>query len=57
MILNKELVFDCKNESVAQGLKECFSIDLISQILSAYLYGFNVFEVNYRQKMAFIFRA
>lgn len=46
--LARELVFECDDELISTRLKECFSLDIISQILSTYLYGFNVFEVNYK---------
>ncbi len=46
----KDLEILCDDEKIAFRLKECFNSDIVSQILETYLYGINVFEVNYKIK-------
>lgn len=46
----KSLDIICDDESVSLRLKESFNPDIISQVLETYLYGLNVFEVNYKLK-------
>lgn len=54
-ILSKQLQVVCANEIIKENFEELFNIDLIAQILETYLYGFNVFEVNYKLKHGFYF--
>ncbi|PSM51347.1 putative phage protein (DUF935 domain) [Campylobacter blaseri] len=44
----KELAIICDDETIKENLLSCFYSDIISQILETYLYGINVFEVNYK---------
>lgn len=46
----KELVIVSENETINLNLKKYFKPDIVSQILETYLYGINVFEVNWKQK-------
>ncbi|MGG7074552.1 DUF935 family protein [Campylobacter sp. 9BO] len=46
----KEIQFVCDDENVAGEFKKVFHPDITSQILETYLYGLNVFEVNYKDK-------
>lgn len=45
----KEIQFICENEEIIAEFKKIFNPDIVSQILETYLYGINVFEVNYKQ--------
>ncbi|WHN18577.1 DUF935 family protein [Campylobacter jejuni] len=55
VILAKELQIVCENEKIKESFKYIFHPDLIGQILETYLYGLNVFEVNYKLKDGFYF--
>lgn len=44
----KELVIVCKNDKHRLALEDIVSPDVISQILDTYMYGFNVFEINWK---------
>ena len=45
----KEIRIICENETYIKLLKQTFNADVISQILDTYMYGFNVFEVNWTE--------
>lgn len=51
----KEVQIICDNESVKDEFKKIFNPDIVSQILETYLYGLNVFEINYKQKDGFLY--
>lgn len=51
----KEVQIICDNESVKDEFKNIFNPDIVSQILETYLYGLNVFEINYKQKDGFLY--
>ncbi|EAV9749610.1 DUF935 family protein, partial [Campylobacter coli] len=53
VILAKELQIVCENEKIKESFEYLFNPDLLSQILETYLYGLNVFEVNYKLKDGF----
>ncbi|PZT47213.1 hypothetical protein B6S12_10275 [Helicobacter valdiviensis] len=55
VILAKELQIICENEEIKTNFLELFNPDLIGQILETYLYGLNVFEVNYKLKSGFYY--
>ncbi|EED2196816.1 DUF935 family protein [Campylobacter jejuni] len=55
VILAKELQIVCENEKIKESFKYIFHPDLIGQILETYLYGLNVFEINYKLKDGFYF--
>ncbi|WP_215430805.1 phage portal protein family protein, partial [Campylobacter coli] len=55
VILAKELQIVCENEKIKESLEYLFNPDLLSQILETYLYGLNVFEVNYKLKDGFYY--
>ncbi|HEC1792047.1 TPA: DUF935 family protein [Campylobacter lari] len=55
VILAKELQIVCENEKIKESFEYLFNPDLIGQILETYLYGLNVFEVNYKLKDGFYF--
>lgn len=55
VILAKELQVICKNENIKENFEYLFHPDLIGQILETYLYGLNVFEVNYNLKDSFYY--
>lgn len=46
----KELQIVCKNDKHRLALEDIVSPDVISQILDTYMYGFNVFEINWKLK-------
>lgn len=46
----KELQIVSKNDKHIAALLEVFTPDVISQILDTYMYGFNVFEINWKLK-------
>lgn len=46
----KELQIIVDNEKIKDEFERIFNPDIISQILETYLYGLNVFEVNYKEK-------
>ncbi|HHW4151173.1 TPA: phage portal protein family protein [Campylobacter coli] len=55
VILAKELQIICENEKIKENFEHLFHPDLIGQILETYLYGLNVFEVNYKLKDGFYY--
>ncbi|WP_139452495.1 DUF935 family protein [Campylobacter armoricus] len=55
VILAKELQIVCENEKIKENFEYFFNPDLIGQILETYLYGLNVFEVNYKLKDGFYY--
>ncbi|HDZ4932013.1 TPA: DUF935 family protein [Campylobacter jejuni] len=55
VILAKELQIVCENEKIKESFEYLFYPDLIGQILETYLYGLNVFEVNYKLKDGFYY--
>ncbi|TEY01275.1 DUF935 family protein [Campylobacter sp. US33a] len=55
VILAKELQIICENEKIKENFEYLFHPDLIGQILETYLYGLNVFEVNYKLKDGFYY--
>ncbi|HEG1355375.1 TPA: DUF935 family protein [Campylobacter coli] len=55
VILSKELQIICENEEIKNVFEDLFHPDLICQILETYLYGLNVFEVNYKLKNGFYY--
>ncbi|HEB0040414.1 TPA: DUF935 family protein [Campylobacter jejuni] len=55
VILAKELQIVCENEKIKESFEYLFNPDLLSQILETYLYGLNVFEVNYKLKDGFYY--
>ncbi|MBE3606097.1 DUF935 family protein [Campylobacter sp. RM13119] len=46
----KEIQIICENDEYKKELKKTFNPDIVSQVLETYLYGLNVFEVNYKEK-------
>ena len=46
----KEIQIVCDDEKIKDEFKKIFNPDVVSQILETYLYGLNVFEVNYKEK-------
>lgn len=46
----KEIQILCDDEQIVKNFKAVFNPDIVSQILETYLYGLNVFEVNYKEK-------
>lgn len=55
VILAKELQIVCENKKIKESFEYLFNHDLLSQILETYLYGLNVFEVNYKLKDGFYY--
>ncbi|MCR6593613.1 DUF935 domain-containing protein [Campylobacter insulaenigrae] len=55
VILAKELQIVCENEKIKENFEDFFNPDLIGQILETYLYGLNIFEVNYKLKDGFYY--
>lgn len=55
VILAKELQIICEEAEVKSVFEDLFHPDLIGQILETYLYGLNVFEVNYKLKNSYYF--
>ncbi len=51
----KEIQIICDDEEIAKNFKAIFNPDIVSQILETYLYGLNVFEVNYKEKDGLIY--
>lgn len=51
----KEIQIICDDEEIAKNFKAIFNPDIISQILETYLYGLNVFEINYKEKDGLIY--
>jgi len=46
----KEIQIVCDDEKIKDEFKKIFNPDVVSQILETYLYGLNVFEINYKEK-------
>lgn len=51
----KEIQIICDDEEIAKNFKAIFNLDIVSQILETYLYGLNVFEINYKEKDGLIY--
>nr|DAD67505.1 MAG TPA: portal [Siphoviridae sp. ctUfO3] len=51
----KEIQIVCDNEKIKDEFKKIFNPDVVSQILETYLYGLNVFEVNYKEKEGLVY--
>ena len=51
----KEIQIVCDDEKIKDEFKKIFNPDVVSQILETYLYGLNVFEVNYKEKEGFVY--
>lgn len=51
----KEIQIICDDEQIVKNFKTIFNPDIVSQILETYLYGLNVFEVNYKEKDRLIY--
>ena len=51
----KEIQIICDDEQIVKNFKAVFNPDIVSQILETYLYGLNVFEVNYKEKDGLIY--
>ena len=53
-IEKKEVIISTKNEKYKNILKGVFHASIISQILETYLYGINVFEINWERKQGLL---
>lgn len=51
----KEIQIVCGDEKIKDEFKKIFNPDIVSQILETYLYGLNVFEINYKEKEGLIY--
>ena len=51
----KEIQIICDDEEIAKNFKAIFNPDIVSQILENYLYGLNVFEINYKEKDGLVY--
>ena len=51
----KEIQIVCDDEKIKDEFKKVFNPDVVSQILETYLYGLNVFEVNYKEKEGLVY--
>lgn len=51
----KEIQIICDDEEIAKNFKAIFNPDIVSQILETYLYGLNVFEINYKEKDGLVY--
>lgn len=51
----KEIQILCDDEQIVKNFKAIFNPDIVSQILETYLYGLNVFEINYKEKDGLIY--
>ena len=51
----KEIQIVCDDEKIKDEFKQIFNPDVVSQILETYLYGLNVFEVNYKEKEGLVY--
>ncbi len=51
----KEIQIICDKEDIASEFEKIFNPDIVSQILETYLYGLNVFEINYKEKNGLLF--
>ena len=55
MTEKKEIQIVCDDEKIKDEFKKIFNPDVVSQILETYLYGLNVFEVNYKEKEGLVY--
>lgn len=53
-IEKKEVIISTKNEKYKEILKSVFHASILSQILETYLYGINVFELNWERKQGLL---
>ena len=51
----KEIQIVCDDERIKDEFKKIFNPDVVSQILETYLYGLNVFEINYKEKEGLVY--
>jgi len=51
----KEIQIVCDDEKIKDEFKKIFNPDVVSQILETYLYGLNVFEINYKEKEGLVY--
>ncbi len=51
----KEIQIICDDEKIKDEIKKIFNPDVVSQILETYLYGLNVFEINYKEKEGLVY--
>ena len=51
----KEIQIITEDETLKKEFKNIFNPDVVSQVLETYLYGLNVFEINYKEKDGFIY--
>lgn len=51
----KEIQIVCDDEKIKDEFKKIFNTDVVSQILETYLYGLNVFEINYKEKEGLVY--
>lgn len=51
----KEIQIICDDEKIKDEFKKIFNPDVVSQILETYLYGLNVFEINYKEKEGLVY--
>ena len=51
----KEIQIVCDDEKIKDEFKKIFNPDVVSQILETYLYGLNVFEINYKEKGGLVY--
>lgn len=51
----KEIQLVCDDEKIKDEFKKIFNPDVVSQILETYLYGLNVFEINYKEKEGLVY--
>ncbi|WP_035144797.1 phage portal protein family protein [Campylobacter concisus] len=51
----KEIQIVCDDEKIKDEFKNIFNPDVVSQILETYLYGLNVFEINYKEKEGLVY--
>lgn len=51
----KEIQIVCDDEKIKDEFKKIFNPDIVSQILETYLYGLNVFEINYKEKEGLVY--
>ena len=55
MTEKKEIQIVCDDEKIKDEFKKIFNPDVVSQILETYLYGLNVFEINYKEKEGLVY--
>lgn len=51
----KEIQIVCDDEKIKDEFKKVFNPDVVSQILETYLYGLNIFEINYKEKEGLVY--